>query len=332
MSGKNILNRFCVAPMMEWTDRHCRAFHRVLSRRAMLYTEMVTAAAVVHGDVERLIGFDPAEGPVGLQLGGCDPRQLAVAARCGEEVGYDEINLNCGCPSTRVQSGRFGACLMTEPQLVARCFAAMQEKVSIPITVKCRIAIDDQDENVALDRFVTEVAGAGCRTFIVHARKAWLRGLSPKENRDVPPLDHGRVHRLKADHRTVNVIINGGIGSLDEVETHLDRVDGVMLGRAAYHDPWLLADVDRRLFGAPNPVDSRKQALEAYLAYVERGLARGIPLPAMTRHVLGLFNGLSGARAFRRRISETAHHPGAGVEVLKRAVEHVRDRSLAEAA
>jgi tRNA-dihydrouridine synthase A len=332
MPATNKSHRFCVAPMMEWTDRHCRMFHRRLSRRAMLYTEMVTAAAVLHGDRERLIGFDPAEGPLGLQLGGSDPDALACAAACAQGFGYDEINLNCGCPSDRVQAGRFGACLMAEPDLVARCFAAMQDAVSIPVTVKCRIGIDDQDEHHALDRFVGEVARAGCRTFVVHARKAWLQGLSPKENRDVPPLNHARVHRLKADRPDLEIVINGGIASLDEAELHLQRVDGVMLGRTAYHDPWVLADVDRRLFGAANPVASRKQALVAWLPYVESELARGVPLNAMTRHVLGLFNGIPGARAFRRHLSENAHRPGAGVEVLARAIELVSEKSLAEAA
>jgi tRNA-dihydrouridine synthase A len=331
-TGKVICHRFCVAPMMEWTDRHCRFFHRILTRRAMLYTEMVTAAAVIHGDRQRLIGFDPAEGPLALQLGGSDPADLARAARYGEEFGYDEINLNCGCPSDRVQSGRFGACLMAEPGLVAQCFSAMQDAVSLPVTVKCRIAIDDQDEDEALDRFVAAIAAAGCGTFIVHARKAWLQGLSPKQNRDVPPLNHRRVQRLKADWPELEIVINGGIGDLDEAEAHLDRVDGAMIGRAAYQTPWLLADVDRRLFGVPNPVASRTQAIEAYLAYVERMLARGVALPAMTRHVLGLFNGLPGARAFRRRISETAYRPGAGVEVLRQAVEPVTEPALTEAA
>ena len=325
-------HRFCVAPMMEWTDRHCRMFHRALTRRAMLYTEMVTAAAVIHGDRERLLGFDRIEGPLGLQLGGSDPDALARAAVIAQALGYDEINLNCGCPSDRVQSGRFGACLMAEPDLVARCFATMQDAVSIPVTVKCRIGIDDQDENLALDRFVGELGLAGCRTVIVHARKAWLQGLSPKQNRDVPPLDHARVHRLKADRPDLEIVINGGIASLDEAEAHLQRVDGVMLGRTAYHDPWVLADVDWRLFGSANPVENRKQAIEAWLPYVECQLARGVPLNAMTRHVLGLFNGLPGARAFRRHLSENAHRPGAGVEVLARAVELVSGKSLAAAA
>lgn len=298
----------------------------------MLYTEMVTAAAVIHGDRECLIGFDPAEGPVGLQIGGSDPAALARAAAYAQAFGYDEINLNCGCPSDRVQSGRFGACLMAEPELVARCFAAMQDAVSIPVTVKCRIAIDDQDENLALDRFVADVAGAGCGTFIVHARKAWLQGLSPKQNRDVPPLNHARVHRLKADRPDLEIVINGGIGTLDAAEDHLSILDGVMLGRTAYHEPWVLADVDRRLFGAVNPVENRRQAIEAWLPYVEGQLAGGVSLNAMTRHVLGLFNGLPGARAFRRHLSENAHRRGAGIEVLARAVDQVTERPLAEAA
>jgi tRNA-dihydrouridine synthase A len=293
---------------------------------------MVTAQAVIHGDAKRLIGCDPKESPVCLQLGGSDPAALARAASLGESFGYDEINLNCGCPSSRVQSGRFGACLMAEPELVARCFAAMQDAVAVPVTVKCRIAIDDQDETVALDRFVADVARAGCRTFILHARKAWLQGLSPKQNRDVPPLDYARVYRLKADWPELEIIVNGGIGDLDEAEVHLERVDGVMLGRAAYQDPWILADIDRRLFGAPNPIGSRWQAIEAYLTYVEGELGRGVPLAAMTRHVLGLFNGLPGARAFRRHLAETAHRPDAGPEVVRRAVQYVTERSLAEAA
>ena len=332
MPGLNQMHRFCVAPMMEWTDRHCRMFHRQLTRRAMLYTEMVTAAAVIHGDAERLIGFDPKEAPVGLQLGGSDPAALARAARMAESFGYDEINLNCGCPSDRVQSGRFGACLMAEPELVARCFAAMQDAVVVPVTVKCRIGIDDQDPEVALDRFVAEVAGAGCRTFIVHARKAWLKGLSPRENRDVPPLDYGRIYRLKADRPDLEIIVNGGIGSLDQADAHLGRVDGVMLGRTAYQDPWVLAGVDRRIFAAANPAASRSEAIEAFLPYVERELGRGVPLAAMTRHVLGLFNGLPGARAFRRHLSEQAHRPGAGPEVLARAAGHVSEERLATAA
>ena len=241
--------KFCVAPMMDWTDRHCRFFHRLLTGRARLYTEMVTAEAILHGDRQRLLAFNAEEHPVALQLGGSDPARLAQAATIGEGFGYDEINLNVGCPSDRVQEGRFGACLMAEPDLVARCVAAMRTRVAVPVTVKCRIGIDDQDSEADLERFVSAVANAGCKTFIVHARKAWLEGLSPKENREVPPLDYGRVYRLKAAHPELEIILNGGIGSLEEAATHLAHVDGVALGRAAYQNPYLLAEVDGRLFG-----------------------------------------------------------------------------------
>jgi tRNA-dihydrouridine synthase A len=305
--------------MMEWTDRHCRYFLRLISARAFLYTEMVTAEAVLYGDKERVLGFDAAEHPVGLQLGGSDPQKLAEAARIGEGFGYDEINLNIGCPSDRVQSGRFGACLMAEPALVADCVTAMADAVSIPVTVKCRIGIDDQDAEESLDAFIDTVADAGCETFIVHARKAWLDGLSPKENRDVPPLDHDRVHRLKARRNDLTIVINGGIGSLTEAEPHLSHLDGVMLGRAAYADPYLMAEVDRRLYGAEGSPPSRADVLDAFLPYVERELARGVRLNAMTRHILGLFHGQPRARAFRRHIAETAHLDGAGVEVLDQA-------------
>lgn len=317
---------------MDWTDRHCRYLHRVLTRRTLLYTEMVTAAAVLHGDRERLIGFDPAENPVALQLGGSDARELASAARMGEDFGYSEVNLNCGCPSDRVQSGRFGACLMAEPELVASCFAAMQDAVAIPVTIKCRIGIDEQDEEQALDRFVAAVSFAGCRTFIIHARKAWLQGLSPKENREVPPLNYWRIYRLKQHHPDLEVILNGGIQSIEEAQEHLERVDGVMLGRAAYQSPWLLAEVDRRVFGGAHSVENREQAIEFYLPYVERELQRGVPLAAMARHLLGLYNGVPGARAFRRHLSENAHRSGAGADVLRQALDLVRERALARAA
>ena len=247
--------------MMEWTDRHCRVFLRQLTARALLYTEMVTSGAVVHGNRERLLGFDPCEHPVALQIGGSDPRELAEAARIGADFGYDEINLNVGCPSDRVQSGRFGACLMAEPELVAASVAAMAEAVSLPVTVKCRIGIDDQDSEADLDRFVRAVADAGCRTVVVHARKAWLQGLSPKQNREVPPLDYGRVHRLKQAHPELEVVINGGIATLEDAEAHMARVDGVMLGRAAYHTPYLLAEVDRRFYGAASPAPTRGEVL-----------------------------------------------------------------------
>ncbi len=311
---------FCVAPMMDWTDRHCRFFHRLLSGRARLYTEMVTAEAVLHGKRERLLAFSPEEHPVALQLGGSDPDRLAEAAAIGEGYGYDEINLNVGCPSDRVQEGRFGACLMAEPALVARSVAAMQARVAVPVTVKCRIGIDDQDSEADLERFVAAVAEAGCRTFIVHARKAWLQGLSPKENREVPPLDYGRVYRLKAAHPGLKIVLNGGIGSLEEAEAHLAHVDGVALGRAAYQNPYLLAEVDRRLLGAEAPVPSRRAVLEALVPYVERHLRGGGRLNNVTRHILGLYHGRPRARAFRRHLSEWAPREGAGVEVLREAI------------
>jgi tRNA-dihydrouridine synthase A len=314
-------SKFSVAPMMECTDRHCRAFHRILTRQALLYTEMVTAAAVVHGDVERLIGFDPAEQPVALQLGGSTPRELADAARIGAELGYCEINLNCGCPSNRVHAGRFGACLMAEPRRVAECVDAMQSAVSVPVTVKCRIGIDDQDSEQALSAFVATIAAAGCSTIIVHARKAWLKGLSPKQNREVPPLDHGRVYRLKQARPDLRIILNGGVQSLDEAVGHLRHVDGVMIGRAAYKRPWLLADVDRLIFGRASPVASREAALLCYLPYVEDRLARGVPLQTITRHLLGIFHGEPGGRQFRRVLSETAHRTSADATLILRAIE-----------
>ncbi|MGE3066545.1 MAG: tRNA dihydrouridine(20/20a) synthase DusA [Hyphomicrobiaceae bacterium] len=311
-------HRFCVAPMMDWTDRHCRFFHRLLTRESLLYTEMLTAAAVLHGERERLLGFDPAEQPVALQLGGADPDALAEAAAVGEAFGYREINLNVGCPSDRVQDGRFGACLMREPDLVAHCVMAMARRVSVPVTVKCRIGVDDQDSVADLDRFVAAVAGAGCRTFIVHARKAWLQGLSPKQNREVPPLDHQRVYALKAARPELEIVLNGGVATLEEAERHLAHVDGVMVGRAAYQTPYLLADVDRRVFGtAAGP--SRADVLARLQPYIERHLARGGRLNTVTRHVLGLYHGRPRARAFRRHLSEHGTGPGAGLDVLAAA-------------
>ena len=313
-------HKFCVAPMMDWTDRHCRFFHRLLVRRALLYTEMVTAEAVLHGDRGRLLGFSAAEHPVALQLGGSGPAKLAEAAAIGADFGYDEINLNVGCPSDRVQEGRFGACLMAEPELVADCVAAMQVRVAVPVTVKCRIGIDDQDSEADLERFVSAVAGAGCRTFMVHARKAWLQGLSPKENREVPPLDYGRVYRLKAAHPELEIVINGGIGSLAEAEAHLAHVDGVALGRAAYQNPYLLAEVDRRLLGAATTPPSRREAIEALLPYAERHVRAGGRLNNIVRHILGLYHGQPRARAFRRHLSERAPREGAGADVLREAL------------
>jgi len=282
---------------------------------------------VLYGDRERVLGFDEAEHPVGLQLGGSDPKKLSDAARIGADWGYDEINLNIGCPSDRVQSGRFGACLMAEPALVAACVGAMGEAASVPITVKCRIGIDDQDAEESLDAFIDAVAEAGCDTFIVHARKAWLDGLSPKENRDVPPLDHDRVHRLKARRPDLKIIINGGIASLQEAAPHLAQVDGVMLGRAAYADPYLMAEVDGALYGADAPPPSRADVLDAFMGYVARQLARGVRLNSMTRHILGLYHGQKRARMFRRHIAETAHLDGVGIEVLEQARDIVLGRA-----
>ena len=274
--------------MMDWTDRHCRALHRVLSARALLYTEMVTTGAVIHGDRERLLGFDPCEHPVALQLGGSDPLDLAQSAKIGAALGYDEINLNVGCPSDRVQSGRFGACLMREPELVADCMAAMGEAVDVPVTVKCRIGVDDQDPEQSLFELVDRCAAVGVDTFIVHARKAWLKGLSPKENRDVPPLDYPLVYRLKRDRPDLTIVINGGVASLDEAEAHLAHVDGVMMGRAAYHEAALLGQVDRRVFGEGGADISPAEAVSRYRPYMRAQLEKGVHLAAMTRHMLGL--------------------------------------------
>ncbi|HEY0103058.1 MAG TPA: tRNA dihydrouridine(20/20a) synthase DusA [Brevundimonas sp.] len=322
--------RLSIAPMMDWTDRHCRAFHRALTARALLYTEMVTAPAVLNGDRERLLGFDAVEHPVALQLGGSDPAQLAEAARIGEAFGYDEINLNVGCPSDRVQSGRFGACLMREPELVADCMAAIKGAVSVPATVKCRIGVDDQDPAVSLFATVDACAAVGIETFIVHARKAWLQGLSPKENRDVPPLDYALVRRLKRERPDLSISINGGIASLDEAEAHLDdadgvRLDGVMLGRAAYHEPAILGQADRRLFGAGSPDVDAFAAIDRYRPYMAARLAEGVHLAAMTRHMLGVMHGRAGARAFRRILTLEGVRPGAGLEVLDHAVDAVRE-------
>ena len=319
--------RFCVAPLMDWTDRHCRAFHRTLSRRARLYTEMITAAAVLRGDRQRLLGFDPCEHPVALQLGGSDPKALAEAARIGADFGYDEINLNVGCPSDRVQTGRFGACLMREPELVADCMQAIGQAVDVPATVKCRIGVDEQDPEESLGRLVELCTAAGVKTFAVHARKAWLQGLSPKENRDIPPLDYPLVKRLKAAHPALQIVLNGGVLDLDEALNHLSWADGVMLGRAAYASPALLADVDRRLFGEGGPGDVFS-AVERFRPYLAERLAEGVPLNAMTRHMLGLFGGRAGARAWRRALSEGSVKPGAGLEVVDaalRAVSPARD-------
>jgi tRNA-dihydrouridine synthase A len=317
-------HRFCTAPMMDWTDRHCRAFHRSLTRRARLYTEMVTTGAVLHGDRARLLRFDPSEHPVAVQLGGSDPAALAQAARICAEMGYDEINFNVGCPSDRVQEGRFGACLMAEPVLVGDCVAAMKAAVAVPVTVKCRIGIDDQDPEQALDSLADTVVAAGADALIVHARKAWLQGLSPRENRDVPPLDYDRVHRLKARLPHVPVAINGGIGSIEAAADQLALVDGVMMGRAAYQEPWRLLAVDPLLFGEAAPAASSREAVERFIPYMERELAAGERLYAMVRHMLGLFQGVPGARAYRRHLATEAVKPGAGIDVLVAALDLVR--------
>lgn len=316
--------RLSIAPMMDWTDRHDRYFLRLITRRTRLYTEMVTTGAVIHGDRDHLLGFDVSEHPVALQLGGSDPGDLARAAAIGADRGYDEINLNVGCPSDRVQSGRFGACLMAEPDLVADCVATMRAAITIPVTVKHRIGIDRQDSYDELVQFVGTVAAAGCGVFIVHARKAWLQGLSPKQNREVPPLDYAVVHRLKADFPELAFVINGGIQNLDAAGNQLQRVDGVMLGRAAYQNPYLLAQVDRRFFGDSHPVPSRHQVVAELLPYIERHLQSGGKLKHVTRHILGLFQGCPGARAWRRQLSEQAYRDGAGPEVVRDALDRVQ--------
>ncbi|MBV9542478.1 MAG: tRNA dihydrouridine(20/20a) synthase DusA [Alphaproteobacteria bacterium] len=322
-------HRFCVAPMMEWTDTHCRVLHRLLTKNALLYTEMVTAEAVLRGNRERLLRFDPSEHPVALQLGGSEPARLAEAARIAADFGYDEINLNVGCPSDRVQSGRFGACLMREPELVAQCVAAMRAAVSVPVTVKCRLGVDEQDTEVSLRTMIAACAAEGVSVFAVHARKAWLDGLSPKENRDVPPLDYGLVYRVKQENPALTIVINGGINSLDDAEAHLRHVDGVMLGRAAYHSAAMLSEVDARFFGGDSvDVDA---AVAAYVQYVERKIAEGVPLNAMTKHMLSLFNGRPGARLFRRHLSENATRKDANANTLRDALA-LLNRPHAEAA
>ena len=313
--------------MMEWTDRHCRFFHRLLTRRTLLYTEMLTTGAVLRGDRARLLRYDPAEHPLALQLGGSDPQALASCARIAADLGFDEINLNVGCPSDRVQDGRFGACLMAEPQLVGDCVAAMKTAVTIPVTVKCRIGIDEQDPEQALEDFTGKVERAGADALIVHARKAWLAGLSPKENREIPPLDYDRVYRLKAAHPRLTVVLNGGIGNLAVACAHLDRVDGVMMGRGAYQEPWRLLAVDATMFGEEAPFASPYSAAIALMPYIERALAEGVRLHAITRHLHGLFRAVPGARAFRRELGKAAASPQAGSEFLIRALALVPDNA-----
>ncbi len=307
--------------MLDWTDRHCRYFHRLMSRHALLYTEMVTTGAILNGGADRHLQFNHEEHPLALQLGGSGPADLARCAKIAEDYGYDEVNLNVGCPSDKVQNGRFGACLMAEPRLVAECVAAMREAVTIPVTVKSRIGIDERDSYQELVDFISTVAGAGCETFIVHARKAWLSGLSPKENREVPPLRYDVVFQLKRDFPRLEIIINGGVTSLDDAESLLAQVDGVMVGREAYHNPYLLADVDRRLFGDERPILSRQDVVRMLVPYIERQLAQGARFNSISRHVLGLFHGVGGARAWRRHISENATKPGADARVILDALE-----------
>ena len=313
--------------MMEWTDRHCRFFHRLLTRRALIYSEMLTTGAVLHGDRVRLLSFDPFEHPVALQLGGCDPGALAQSARIGEDFGYDEINLNVGCPSDRVREGRFGACLMAEPSLVGDCVGAMRAAVKIPVTVKCRIGIDEQNPDEALFAFTNSVKTAGVDALIVHARKAWLKGLSPRENREVPPLDYALVRRLKAAYPQLEIVLNGGIATVDQAQVELDALDGVMMGRAAYQEPWRLLDVDPRIFDSPAPFARLHDVVLALIPYIERELDKGVRLHAITRHVLGLFRTIPGARAFRRHLATEAFKPSARANVMVDALALVLDKN-----
>ncbi|WP_420410778.1 tRNA dihydrouridine(20/20a) synthase DusA [Roseibium sp.] len=315
--------RFAVAPMMEWTDRHCRAFHRQLSKHALLYTEMVTTGAVIHGDRQHIVGFSDLEHPIACQLGGSDPIAMAEAAKIVADFGYDEVNINVGCPSDRVQSGRFGACLMEEPQLVAECVAAMKDAVDIPVTVKCRIGVDDQDPEPALDAMADATFAAGSDALWVHARKAWLKGLSPKENRDIPPLDYDRVVCLKQRLPEKFIGLNGGLETLDQAQPYLETLDGLMFGRAAYHTPQIMGEVDRRLYGAETNDVSPWEAVRGQMAYLDDQLSKGVKLAHMTRHMLGLFHGRPGARSWRRILTVEAIKPGAGVEVVERALAAV---------
>ncbi|WP_414982258.1 tRNA dihydrouridine(20/20a) synthase DusA [Congregibacter sp.] len=315
--------RFCTAPMMDWSNRHCRYFWRLLSQHARLYTEMVTTGALIHGDRNRFLHFNAEETPIALQLGGSNPQDLARCASWAEDWGYDEVNLNCGCPSDRVQNGAFGACLMAEPEVVRDAVSAMRGACDIEVTVKHRIGIDHMESYEELCHFVGTVAEGGCKVFIVHARKAWLKGLSPKENREVPPLNYPWVYRLKQDFPDFTIVINGGIETLEDCEPHLSQVDGVMLGRSAYHNPWVLAELDQQLFGKPKSPRYREDIIDELLPYVEKELANGTRLNQITRHVLGLYQEVPGAKRYRRLLSEQAHRPGAGADVLRAAVNEV---------
>lgn len=309
--------------MLDWTDRHDRYFLRLISQHAFLYTEMVTTGALIHGDYDRYLRFNHQEHPVALQLGGSDVADMVTCAKMAEDYGYDEVNINVGCPSDRVQRGAFGACLMAQPELIAECVNAMQQAVSIPVTVKNRIGIDEQNEEVSLRHFISTVADAGCKTFIIHARKAWLKGLSPKQNRDIPPLNYPLVYAIKHENPDLEIIINGGITTIEACQEHLKFVDGVMVGREAYHNPYHLIDVDAMLYNDPHPKATRQQILQQFIEYTEAHLSEGVPLKHMSRHILGLFQGQAGAKAFRRHISEQAHKPGAGIEVLIEAASHI---------
>ncbi|KJF97136.1 tRNA-dihydrouridine synthase A [Photobacterium leiognathi] len=323
VTGDFPMQRFSVAPMLDWTDRHCRYFHRIMSKEALLYTEMVTTGAIIHGKGD-FLAYNEEEHPVALQLGGSNPIDLARCAKLAQERGYDEINLNVGCPSDRVQNGMFGACLMGEAELVAQCVTAMRDVVDIPVTVKTRIGIDDQDSYEFLKDFIHVVSEkGGCDNFTIHARKAWLSGLSPKENREIPPLDYPRVYQLKQDFSHLTMAINGGIKTFEEMEEHLKHMDGVMVGREAYQSPYLMAEVDQRLFGSDRPVMKRREVVEAMYPYIEKQLANGSYLGHITRHMLGLFQNMPGARQWRRHISENAHKPGAGIEVVQQALDKI---------
>ena len=314
-----------IAPMMDYTDRHDRYFLRLISKHALLYTEMLTCQALIHGDAKRFLKFNESEHPVALQLGGSNPKDLAVCSQMAEQTGYDEVNLNVGCPSDRVKSGKFGACLMAEPKLVAECISAMQSKISVPVTVKCRIGIDEQDEFTQLPLFLQILADVGCNTFILHARKAWLQGLSPKENRDVPPLNYELVYEVKKIFPNLNITINGGIDNLDDAKKHLQFVDGVMIGRAAYNNPYVLANADNLFYGDDKNIPTRHQILAEFLPYVDQQLKEGVKLSQISRHILGLFQGLPGARLFRRHISENANKPSATTQVIKDAAKFVQE-------
>jgi len=321
-------HRFCVAPMMACTDRHFRYLVRLISKHAVLYTEMVTAGALLHGDRDRFLAFDPSEHPIALQIGGSEPSEMAHCAVLAEQAGYDEVNINVGCPSSRVQKGRFGACLMAEPDLVARCVESMRQAADLPVTVKTRLGIDARDSYQALTEFVSTVAKAGCHTFIIHARKAWLRGVSPKENRQVPPLRHDRVYRLKQDFPQLRFVLNGGIKTTHQAEQHLKYVDGVMVGRETYNNPFMLVDVDRLIYGVRAPVPTRQDLLSEYLRYVDEQLSQGTALAQITRHLMGLFHGLPGARAWRRALCENAGNSGAGIEIIEHAARYISESRI----